>query len=141
MEEEVGDGVLGRGDRASGFMNVLMRAPASVMLVSERDLEREDTSMLLCSIINMDSIQFFSISDGTILPHTMMLNWSIPSSGRRTPVCSESFDVVPGSLRSRNMVMSLMYSQHASSNFVMMVLVSNSTIQLQKHLDVLDITG
>ena len=140
-EEEVGEGTKGFGDTESRFINVRINAPASVMLVSDKDLDSAKISILLCNICNIDSIQFFNISDGTTLPATMMLNCSIPSSGSMIPVSSDNLDVVPGRFRSKKMVIRRTYSHGASSSLVMMVLGSNSTIQLAKQRLVLEITG
>ena len=70
-EEDVGDGTNEFGETASGFINVRINAPAFVILVSDRDLDSAEMSTLLCNICNMDSIQFFRISDGTTLPATI----------------------------------------------------------------------
>ena len=140
-EEDVGDGTNEFGETASGFINVRINAPAFVILVSDRDLDSAEISTLLCNICNMDSIQFFRISDGTTLPATIILSCSMPSSGSIIPVSSDSLDVVPGRFKSRKIVIKRIYSHGASSNLVMMVLGSNSTIQLAKQRLVLEITG
>ena len=140
-ELDVGEGTVGSGEIASGLQNVRIRAPALVMLVSDMDLDKSEMSMLLCSICSIDSIQFLSISDGTTLPATIMLNCSIPSRGSITSVSSESLDVVPGWFKSKKMVIRRIYSHRASSSLVIIVLGSNSTIQFAKQRLVLEITG
>ena len=47
---EVGEGTIGFGEIDMGLRNVRMRAPVSVMLVSDIDLDRAEISTLLWSI-------------------------------------------------------------------------------------------
>ena len=111
---EVGEGTVGFGEIDIGLRNVRIRAPVSVKLVSDIDLDRAEMSTLLWSIWSIDSTQFFNISEGTTLPHTIMLSCSMPSRGRMTPVSMDNLAVQPVLLRSRKIVISLMYSQHSS---------------------------